>query len=1164
MSSDSQLKLKADCVRRVANWTRMAAQHKFDKKQFNPEQVLQDMEKMSPKMIALLDNIKQLDAQDLEKHGKHFKHFIFSDVKQGGYGSKIITSAMLADGFNLAYDTKLELHDDKELMKTKGNNLALLCSTSVFEKPVGVKVKKSILTKYNSRPENVHGDLVRFIIMDSGFKEGIDLFDVKYVHIFEPQTSKADQKQVIGRGTRTCGQKGLEFHPTRGWPLNVYVYDVGVPHTLRDQIGAETLFKSYMIHSGIDLRRIAFADELERMSIVGSVDYELNKNIHRFKVEDDFDLPDLFDGGAVSSATEVKCDKNCGRMRPTKDVPVSLAQLSTAYLALGYELPKTMKKEKLPRLFFCEVLKKDKNFCANVQAIFKDPRGFVVQQKKALIEAVEKNRHRALPSSPRVSFLRFVFSIIPRPTKLKAVLEAEMKNVKDSTPNSNSNSNSNANSNTPSYNSNANSNANANAVSTPNNSSVIPNNSKTPEEKLLTPPVPNKRMNFIQTREYVKEHYSQYTWPKVKLENLCGGSGTVRGLEYGLELSAKMQGGATTAAPIQIQSGQMGVFDSISGSARPVEHVIPVPQQNFVRGLDVGMTLAGSFKPQQGGGSHIMKLSPTQDFVRRFFTAESPQKGMLLWHSVGVGKTCAAIATASDSFERAGYTILWVTRTTLKSDIWKNMFDQVCSIPLQNKMKAGFKMPSDGADRMKLLSPSWSIRPMSYKQFSNLVAKKNDFYKALVKKNGEEDPLRKTLLIIDEAHKLYGGTDLSSVERPDMEKFHAAIMNSFAKSGKDSVRLLMMTATPFTNDPMELIKLLNLVRDKDEQLPVDYDAFASTYLNENGEFSKKGSRKYLDDIAGYISYLNRERDARQFAQPSIVPVYVDMSTSSGLWSIDQIKEHFGVDMSNLKDELNDLKMGLEDTKAIAKEKLKALKEACKGLKKEARKECLEKVEQEKKMVQAELVISKEAFTESTKQVKQEMKDVKAKQKKKLEDRKADPNQEDVIQTKCIDTGKKPKSKKQIKGAVVHNMSYTPMSDSSTPLNAKSYTYLYQSFVTYYNVHGEEIEATPNVFQAVKGLLQEDVESLGEGGLASYIDSIDGVVSIVPELPIPRILSIKVETNKLLTSTEKTLLLNELRQQMVDGWGAGFTESFEYSQTTILFGSVNFISVQAST
>ena len=39
----------------------------------------------------------------------------------------------------------------------------------------------------------------------------------------------ADLKQTIGRATRTCGQKGLEFQDNVGWPLYVYNYYLTVP-----------------------------------------------------------------------------------------------------------------------------------------------------------------------------------------------------------------------------------------------------------------------------------------------------------------------------------------------------------------------------------------------------------------------------------------------------------------------------------------------------------------------------------------------------------------------------------------------------------------------------------------------------------------------------------------------------------------------------------------------------------------------------------------------------------------------------------------------------------------------------------------------------------------------------------------------------------------------
>ena len=73
-----------------------------------------------------------------------------------------------------------------------------------------------------------------------------------------------------------------------------------------------------------------------------------------------------------------------------------------------------------------------------------------------------------------------------------------------------------------------------------------------------------------------------------------------------------------------------------------------------------------------------VELNPTQKFITTYFCPESPYKGLLLWHSVGTGKTCSGVSIASTTFEKAGYSILWVTRTKLKSDVWKNIFDQIC------------------------------------------------------------------------------------------------------------------------------------------------------------------------------------------------------------------------------------------------------------------------------------------------------------------------------------------------------------------------------------------------------------------------------------------------------------------------------------------------------
>jgi hypothetical protein len=218
-------------------------------------------------------------------------------------------------------------------------------------------------------------------------------------------------------------------------------------------------------------------------------------------------------------------------------------------------------------------------------------------------------------------------------------------------------------------------------------------------------------------------------------------------------------------------------------------------------------------------------------------------------------------------------------------------------------------IPNEHTERMKLLSKAWRIRPLSYKQFSNLVSKRNQYYEQLVKENGEIDPLQKTLLIIDEAHKLYGGDDLSSVERPDMGALHQALMNSYAVSGVNSVRLLLMTATPITKSPLELVQLINLCKPVQQQMPENFQQFASKYLNDDGTFTRDGQSAFLDDIAGHISYLNREKDARQFSQPRIHRVMVPIVAESQMKYV----EHFDafVTRSESEDTLLKLQEELE-------------------------------------------------------------------------------------------------------------------------------------------------------------------------------------------------------------------------------------------------------------
>lgn len=702
----------ADCVRKTGNFATSDTRFLFDhvsKKESDKRELLtrERLQYVSPKLLTLLDEIERQDNADIAEFGHTFKHFIFSTIKGGTGGAKIIATALIdLYGMNLGYgisNRKLEFINVGS-SGTLDNTFYLLSSVGVYGKPIPVPMRKEMLKRFNSRPDNVHGAVSRIIVMDSGFKEGIDLFDVKYVHVFEPQTTFADQKQVIGRATRTCGQKGLEFHPNKGWQLYVNIYDLTIPDMVSFKyLNSHSVHEMYLKALGIDVRMINLASDVERLYMKGAVDHDLNVPIHDFgRTESSTNAEDN-----TERNTEGRTESNQSGGKPT---------LSDSKRRIIEDIL-VKDKSTNDKLINALVLPKYKG---------KVPKTLVVQNKDLEQETLEMLR-------------------ITRDARLIGILQG-ITSTKDE----------------------------------------------------------NEPYTYEEMREYIKDNYShEYKWADAKMENLCPREPTVH------------------------------------GTTTDEKDALP---------------------------SSIIHFNKTQNFVRRYFTpALSNHKGILLAHSVGTGKTCSAIVTATTSFEREGYTILWVTRTTLKTDIWKNMFDQICS----DSLRQLGALPKDPKARMRLLSKAWSIRPMSYKQFSNLVSGKNAMYQALVKRNGEQDPLRKTLLIIDEAHKLYGETDLSTLERPDMKAFHESLMRSYEISGADSVRLMLMTATPITSSPMEFVKLMNLCKERPRQMETEFPLFSQDYLDGAGRFTESGETRFLDEISGYVSYLNREKDARVFAQAVI-------------------------------------------------------------------------------------------------------------------------------------------------------------------------------------------------------------------------------------------------------------------------------------------------------
>ncbi len=858
-SGTSRLSRKASCIRSVSATVPYKRKYLFNAPGFNSVTMQPVLTAMSSKFSALLDTIRRLDEEDLQQHGTYFKHFIFTDLRNSATGAKALATYFQASGYPLVLKptkgtrkskqgivptqkAKLVL-DDLTPIQGGSDRVGILMSSPAWKSTLTVEVRKELLRVYNSRPDNIHGEYIRFIILDSKYKEGIDLYDVKYMHLMEPQITDADLKQAVGRATRFCGQKGLNFVPNVGWKLHIYMYESefanGYPF---GAITDDQLFDAHtymMAHSGLDLGQIQMIRDLTLLSIKSSVDYDLNYKINNFAVQTHiYSITDLEEaivvemnpniqnqtGGqqivnvypTVKNISIEKCMK-----RKNKFFPFTVADLQKAIQKTGISIPKRPSRQ-----WLCNQVTEE--MVADM---------LETQKQRGLSSPIEKNIRTPTPAS-----------------RIPSIKEDEKERVRTPTP-----------------------------------ASRIPSIKEEEKERVRTP-TPASRIPSIKEDE--KERVRTPTTPVYSIVSEALATANTLSPYQDLLFPKPVKKQLT---PKELaETPDLGDFFAVHEARQEFEHAVKRMSfedfQTFVRTKyeDYGWEspiLKNSCEEVQRPDKPI-QFTKTQEFIQRFMTPISPLKGLLVWHSVGTGKTCTAVATASNTFEKEGYSILWATRTSLTADVWKNVFGAVCSIPLQAYKAEGKEFPEKTAEKRRLLGKQW-FDPISYKTLENaLVPAEKGRYQgrlnklgvALRDRNGSEDPLRKTLLIIDEVHKLLDG-DLKPAEKAEFDVIRDAIYRSYEVSGDDSVKVLLMTATPITDNPENYLRLLNLMIPSEFDRFPSLDEFRRLYTTEDGTITEEGVREFQTRTRGLISYLNREFDPTAFTQPVFHHVRIPVTGS---------------------------------------------------------------------------------------------------------------------------------------------------------------------------------------------------------------------------------------------------------------------------------------------
>ena len=278
------------------------------------------------------------------------------------------------------------------------------------------------------------------------------------------------------------------------------------------------------------------------------------------------------------------------------------------------------------------------------------------------------------------------------------------------------------------------------------------------------------------------------------------------------------------------------------------------------------------------------ELAPHQIFVRNFLSAQTPYNGLLLYHGVGSGKTCSAITLSEEYREymkQMGITkkILIVAADKVQENYKGQLFDasslkeidgrwtvngctgdkflrEIDPLKLKGHQKEDILHQVD-----KVVNQYYEF--MGYLAFANKIeklfekTKGNDKFRKDQLKNEYEQ----RMIIIDEVQniKVEGNIDQKNLK----DKAASRILKMVSVV---NTKLLLLSATPMFNSPVEIVWLLNLLNMNDKrrkELLKVKDVFLKSGSEEDDSSSnytlKPTGGDTLEEWArGYVSFVRGE------------------------------------------------------------------------------------------------------------------------------------------------------------------------------------------------------------------------------------------------------------------------------------------------------------------
>lgn len=338
--------------------------------------------------------------------------------------------------------------------------------------------------------------------------------------------------------------------------------------------------------------------------------------------------------------------------------------------------------------------------------------------------------------------------------------------------------------------------------------------------------------------------------------------------------------------------------------------------------------------------SYKFELSPHQLFVKNFLSFQTPYNSLLLYHSLGTGKTCSAIGVAEEmrSFmKQVGIKekILIIASPNLQGNFRKQLFDESTLKKIvnpNNPEEYTWNIESCvGNSLLNEINPEIAKNIPQEKIVANINSIINQYYEfmgygelanfitKIIRVDTESGYSEKEivaqeiksirrvfnnrLIIIDEVH------NIRSTKENKTRAPVATLLMKVAKYAQN-MRLLLLSATPMFNSYEEIVWLINLMSLNDKRSTIDIrDVF-----DVNGEFKpasgtreESGRDLLIRKLTGYVSYVRGENPyvfpfrlyPKHFAHQSTFPALTYPKTQMNGKPIDAPLKHVSVYVTNM-------------------------------------------------------------------------------------------------------------------------------------------------------------------------------------------------------------------------------------------------------------------------